>query len=207
MRPSRLHDILAKPGRLLFALAFVACALTGASPTAAAQTVPDSTLRGLEPMVGDWAPSANPPPSQRRRPPANFIVHRYAWTVGGKALRILEGFQADAPEMAGLDGMIYWNPATERIEFVAVAGHGPGEGRFFQGEYRVLTDGSIERVYDVFYRTLADMPGEELGGSRRRYREVYRRVTADSVAASLDWWRDGAWQPFGAGEYGIVRRR
>lgn len=187
--------------RILVALAAIAGHVISSSPALAAQTRPDSTLRGLEVMIGDWAPS------QRQRPPADHVVHRYTWTVGGKAIRIQEGFRVTAPETAELDGFVYWNPATERVEFVAVAGHGPGQGRFFQGEYTVLADGAVERTYDVFYRTLADTPGEEFGGTRRRYREVYRRISADSTAATLDWWHNGAWRPFGPGLYGIVRRR
>jgi len=132
-------------------------------------------------------------------------VHDYSWTVGGKALRIQEGYRLGQHEAAELDGMVFWNPATERIQFVAVAGRGPDRGRYFEGEYHILADSTVERVYDVFYRTLADTPGEQLGGARRRYREIYRWVTPDSVRASLDWWRAGRWQPFGPDSYTVVR--
>lgn len=132
-------------------------------------------------------------------------MHSYEWTVGRYAMRLREGFPVGHPEAAELDGLIYWDPATERIEFVAVAGRGPGQGRFFRGEYRVLEGGGVERIYDVFYRTLEDMPGEELGGSRRRYREVYLPVTPDSMDSTLDWWMDGGWRPYHRGRYAVVR--
>lgn len=163
-------------------------------------TQPDSTLVGLSRLVGEWAPG--PRVARRAGEP---VVHDYSWTVGGKALRMRENYKLGGPEHAEVDGLVFWNPALERIQFVAVGGHGPGQGRYFEGEYRVLADGAVERVYDVYYRTLADTPGEELGGGRRRYREVYRWVTPDSLQATLDWWRDGRWQPFGPGVYTLVR--
>jgi hypothetical protein len=170
------------------------------APHASAQEAaeaPDSTLAGLAGLIGEWAPGPGGP--------TGVIVHRYDWTVGGKALRVREGYPTGAVEKAELDGLAYWNPATERIEFTAVAGRGPGQGRYFEGEYRILENGAVERIYDVFYRTLADMPGEELGGSRRRYREVYRFADPDTIEATLEWWRDGRWQPFGPGAFTVVR--
>jgi hypothetical protein len=161
---------------------------------------PDSTLLGLSRLVGLWGAS-----SQQAHGPGQPIVHDYAWTVGGKALRVRESYPMGSPDLAELDGMVFWNPATERIQFVAVAGRGSGQGRYFEGEYRVLADSTVERTYDVFYRTLADTPGEELGGARRRFREIYRWVTPDSVSASLEWWLRGRWRPFGPGAYSVVR--
>jgi hypothetical protein len=117
--------------------------------------------------------------------------------VGGKAIQIRESFRLGRAQDALLAGFVYWNPATERVEFVAVAGPGPGEGRMFTGKYRALDDGTIERTYDVFYRTLADVPGEGFGGLRRRYRERYRMVTRDSIASTLEWFHEGTWRPYG----------
>jgi hypothetical protein len=163
----------------------------------------DSSLVFLEPLVGSWRPTAVPPGVD-----ANVVAHQYRWTVGRKALELREGFPVGAPESAQLVGMVYWNPATERVEWIAVAGPDDGQGRLFVGEYRGLEDGSIEREYDVFYRTLEDTPGDELGGSRRRYREVYRMMTPDSIASTLHWFHDGAWRPFGRfAEGGFVRIR
>lgn len=172
-----------------------------AGADAQSRVVLDSTLRGLEPLVGSWGAPPNTP-----RVPANHVVHLYEPMVGGKSLRMREGFPAGRSDDAELDGMVFWNVATERIEFVAVAGKGTGQGRFFSGEYRVLPDGAVERVYDVFYRTLADTPGEELGGARRRYREVYRLAGRDSVDATLEWWLRGEWRPYGPGRYVLLRR-
>jgi hypothetical protein len=146
-------------------------------------------------MIGRWRPLGLPDSLASLDPP--IVAHEYAWTVGRKAIRIREGFRADDPESAQLEGLVHWNPATERIEFVAVAGHGPGEGRLFKGEYVQLDDGRIQRIYDVFYREAADVPGEAFGGMRRRYREIYRFVRPDSVASTLDWFHDGAWRGFG----------
>lgn len=156
----------------------------------------DGSLQGLRPLVGAWGPKEAP----------DRIVHDYRWTVGEQALRMREGFARGEAERADLDGTVFFSPEHGQIEFVAVAGRGAGEGRLFRGEYRVLDDGRIERVYSVFYRTPADTPDEELGGLERRYREVYT-IDGDALAATLEWWRDGRWQAFGPGEYSLVRRQ
>jgi hypothetical protein len=187
--------------RLLAVLAVAACC-----PRALrAQTPPDadSAMAALAPLLGRWF-AANTAVATRR-PPPDHVVHQYEPTVGGKAMRLREGFRGD-PSEAEFDGLIYWDPGRERIVFVGVAGRGPGQGRTFSGEYRPLADGTIERTYDVVYRTPADTPGEELGGRWRRYRETFRLITADSVESRLEWWRAGRWQPFGPGTYTVVRR-
>lgn len=155
----------------------------------------DSTLAFLEPMIGEWHPAELPDSLEQLTPP--IVGHAYEWTVGRKAIRLREIYRAGSADAAQLDGLVYWNPATERVEWVAVAGHGEGEGRLFAGEYRQLADGAIERTYDVFYRSAADMPGEVFGGSRRRYRETYRFESPNRIASTLDWFHDGAWRGFG----------
>lgn len=179
----------------LLSAASAAGARAQVAPTAKGRLA-DSSLTFLAPLVGDWQPVL--PDSVLQRLGFTPIAGSYRWVVGQRAMVWRESFRAgDDPDTADLHGMIYWNPATEKIEFVAVAGKDDGQGRLFQGEYRVREDGTIEREYDVYYRTLADTPGEDLGGSRRRFLETVRFVTADSVTTSLRWWHDGAWRPFG----------
>jgi hypothetical protein len=185
--------------RAIAAILLGAALLSPSSGSTQTSPRPDSTVAGLERLIGLWAPAAAGDRDGKR------IAHDYSWTVGGKAVRIRENYSLGNPDAAELDGMVLWNPATERVEFIAVAGHGPDQGRYFEGEYLFRADGAVERVYDVFYRTLADTPGEQLGGARRRFREVYRWAGPDTVHATLDWWRAGRWQPFGPGRYTVVR--
>ncbi len=182
------------PERAAALVAFLLLGSPQADPGVAA-------LAALAPLHGSWSP----PPDAEGGPGADFVVHAYEPTVGGMALRLREGYPAGAPERAELDGLIWWDPATGRIEFAAVGGRGAGQGRLFRGEYRALADGAIERVYEVVYRTAADTPGEELGGTTRRYRERYT-VEGDVLRATLEWRRDGAWRPFGPGTYTLRRR-
>lgn len=165
----------------------------------------DSTLTFLAPLIGEWTPVL--PDSILQQIGHQPISGNYRWVVGERAIMFRESYPAGGdPEQALLQGMIYWNPATERVELVAVAGPGDGQGRLFRGEYRMREDGTIEREFDVYYRTLADIPGEQFGGSRRRYLETVTFVTPDSVATSLKWWHDGAWRPFGRFATGSQRR-
>jgi hypothetical protein len=167
----------------------------------------DSSLAFLAQLVGAWRPLGIPDSLLRLDPP--IVALDYRWTVGGKAVSLRESFRGDA-DSAMFTGLVYWNPATERVELLAVAGTGDGEGRLFMGEYRELEDGVIERVYDVFYRAAPDVPGEQFGGLRRRYRETYRVVTPDSIVSTLDWFHDGAWRPYGRfarGSFARIRAR
>lgn len=193
---------------LCIALAVGVPALAG--PSLAAQSppptvVPDSTMRALAFMTGRWRVPAGDPILAQHPELADLAIIDARWAVGGKAIRYREHASSDDANGALLDGLIYWNPATERIEFVAVAGPGAGQGRLFVGAFTPLADGRVEKIYDVFYRTLADTPGEELGGARRRYREVLEPAGPDRLVHSLEWWLDGRWQRYARGHYELVR--
>jgi hypothetical protein len=165
----------------------------------------DSTLGFLARLEGSWQPIL--PDSVLAQIGHVPIAGNYVWVVGRRAMLLRESYAAGADPLTGLvQGMIYWNPATEKVEFMAVAGTDEGEGRLFKGEYRLREDGTIEREYDVFYRTLADIPGEVFGGSRRRYLETVTFATADSITTTLKWWHDGAWRPFGRFATGTQKR-
>jgi hypothetical protein len=192
------------------AVAAGVCVLGMTAPTQGRQGPPSEAagvLDFLEPLIGRWEPDVDASVLRVRPELRERIVHDYAWTVGRQAIRVREGYRAGHPDEAELEGLIFTDPATQRVELIAVAGHGAGQGRLFRGEYVLLADGRIERVYDVHYRTPADMPGEELGGTRRRYREIHTIESGDRVSITLDWWRDGGWQPFAVGKYAIRRVR
>lgn len=165
----------------------------------------ENPLKFLEPLIGQWAPVVPDSVLQRLPHLRSLVIHLYEWTVGQNAIHVRENFPVGKPRESELDGMIYWDPTTQRVHFVAVGGHGPDKGRLFQGEYQLLADGRIERVYDVFYRTTSDTPGGELGGSRRRYREVYTITPNGMASATLDWWLNGRWTPFAMGRYEFKR--
>jgi hypothetical protein len=176
-----------------------------AVPQLRAQTPAPNPLAMLQPMIGEWAPVVPDSVLQRRPQLRNQVVHGYQWTVGQNAIRLREGYPRGEETRSELDGLIYWDPSRQQVLFVAVAGHGEGAGRLFYGEYTRLSDGRIERVYDVHYRTRGDMPGEEFGGTRRRYREIYTLTPDGRADAQLDWWHEGRWQPFGPGHYSMKR--
>jgi hypothetical protein len=181
----------------------VPCAAGAQSPRGSPD--PDSTVRALEPLIGRWRIPPGDSLLARNPELERLVVIEAQWLVGGKAIRYREHVWPDSTRGGELEGLIYWDPAEERLELIAVAGHGPGQGRLFVGELKPLADGRIEKVYDVFYRTLADTPGEELGGRRRRYREIIEVAGPDRLTHTLEWWRDGRWQPFGRGRYELVR--
>ena len=170
----------------------------------AAPVEPDSTLRALAFLAGSWRVPPGHPVLAQRPDLADVVILDVRWVVGGKALRWREQVPADASG-AELEGMIYWDPAVEKIRFVGVGGPGEGQGRLLVGTWTPLADGRVERLYDVYYRTLADMPGEELGGSRRRYRDVWAADGPDAITHTLEWWHEGRWQRYGRGDYRLVR--
>ncbi len=187
--------------------AAVVAAVVLCGDVALSQSAAGNPLAFLAPLVGEWAPNVADSILRQRPELKNLVAHHYVWTVGRNAIRLRENYARGKPDESELDGLIYWDPTKQLVEFVAVAGHADGQGRLFHGEYTRLSDGRIERVYDVQYRTKADTPGEELGGTRRRYREVYTVESRNVLAFTLEWWRDGRWQSFGygPGKYVLTR--
>jgi hypothetical protein len=170
--------------------------------TASAQTQPpvhgylnDSSLALLRPLIGLWRPLVVYNPSAIA-PGKTLVAEDYRWTVGGRAIHYRENYPLPEADSALVDGMIYLNPATERVEFLAISGAGAA-GHLYVGEYHQLEDGTLERVFEAFYRAPADVPGDAYGGLRRRYRQRFQLFSADSVGFTLEWFHDGAWRPFG----------
>lgn len=177
-------------------------------PAAAQDLTPIVTaadMQALDFMTGRWWIPRGEEVLTRNPELTDVVILEVTPIVGGHAMRVLEHTPVTGPADAEVDGMIYWDPAEERLEFVAVGGRAEGQGRLFVGEYRALADGRVERVYDVHYRTAADMPAEDRGGSRRRYREVYAPDGPDGLTHSLEWWVGGEWRPFGQGRYRLER--
>jgi hypothetical protein len=101
-------------------------------PTLAAQSAPpvrgylnDSSLALLRPLIGRWRPlvvynAAALPPG------AMIVAEDFRWTFGGKSIHYRENYVAPNADSALVEGTIYWNPATERVEFRAVSVAGAG---------------------------------------------------------------------------------
>lgn len=205
-RPSRFP--WTSSARWVFAVAVgvgssAAAGAPALAQAAASATMPDETLQALAFLVGRWRVPAGDPALEQVPELAELDIVTATWTVGGKAMRWLDHVAEDGTAEA--EGLIFWDPALEEIRFVGVGGPGEGQGRLFVGTWTPLADGRVERRYDVFYRTLADMPGEELGGSRRRYRDVWAADGADALTHTLEWWHEGRWQTYARGSYRLVR--
>lgn len=205
MRRTYLYGISVFPLVLVTAVGIAGTAVPTRTPGPMSVQSPDSTMAALAFLAGDWVVDSTTGVFAQNPQLRGMIIMQYTWIVGQKAMRLREQLRPGQADSAELEGMIYWDPAEERIEMIAVAGKGPGQGRVFVGEYRPLADGRVERIYDVHYRTLTDTPGEQFGGSRRRYREVLDGSSPDRLTFTLEWWRNGRWEPFGRGNYALVR--
>ena len=178
------------------------------SAPAAAQAVtgtvtPDETIAAIAFLEGRWRVPSADSALQQYPELAELDIVEATWVVGGKAMRWRDHVQPNG--VAEAEGLVYWDPALEKIRFVGVGGPGEGQGRLFVGTWTPLADGRVERLYDVYYRTLADTPGEELGGSRRRYRDVWAADGPDTIIHTLEWWHEERWQPYARGDYRLVR--
>ena len=206
VRPSA-PGLARHPWRAGALVASVGAALSYQLPAAAqavnAATTPDETIAALAFLEGRWRIPAGDPALEQYPALARLNIVEATWVVGGKAMRWLDHVGPDRPAEA--EGLVYWDPALEKIRFVGVGGPGAGQGRLFVGTWTPLADGRVERLYDVYYRTPADTPGEELGGSRRRYRDVWATDGPDAVIHTLEWWHEGRWQPYARGTYRLVR--
>jgi hypothetical protein len=170
-------------------------------PTLAAQSAPpvrgylnDSSLALLRPLIGRWRPlvvynAAALPPG------AMIVAEDFRWTFGGKSIHYRENYVAPNADSALVEGTIYWNPATERVEFRAVSA--AGAGHLYVGEYRALADGRLEREFTGYYQSAADVPPDALGGTRRRDPQRVELLAADTLGDTHEWFHNRAWRPFG----------
>lgn len=161
-------------------------------------------LAALAPLIGDWMPAVGDPVLEDHPELAGQIVTSYRWGPRRMLVRTYEHFPVGRPERAALEGLIYWDHADSAYGFAASTVY----GWIFEGSYRALGDGRIERIYEVHY---ADgeryMPEPQLEGSVRHFREVFSVPGPDRLEMTLEILRDGAWHAFGRGRYRLERHR
>jgi hypothetical protein len=175
-------------------------AATDTGPAARQQS---DKLAAFAAFIGEWLPAPDDAVLEQRPDMRGKVAHALEWGPRRMHLRVLENYPSGNPDEAVAQGFVYWDHLDQAFNFAMSTAY----GWTFEGKYRLPGNGSLERTYDVHYRDGEEyIPVPEMGGQLRRFRETYVLETSDSIKATLEIFRDGAWQPFGPGEYAMVRR-
>ncbi|MBT8078108.1 MAG: hypothetical protein KJO31_05995 [Gammaproteobacteria bacterium] len=155
-------------------------------------------------LIGNWADPEELEEAQKSGT-AVPIQQSYQWGPRRMLLRVYENlaqsFTRDALDPV-LEGMVVWDHAVEGYRYMASTRY----GWTFDGQFRALDDGRIERSYEVHYAKGEQyIPEPDLGGQVRRFREIYNFDGNDRVRISLELWKDDKWSEFGPGHYDAVR--
>lgn len=147
-----------------------------------------SPYAALESLVGEWntGPEGAPP----------TFVQRISWGTRRSYLRYSASLAraADA-EHLHLEGMIVWNPASRRFDYLFVVE--PGSLSLEQGEIRVEADGLVVREVLL---ARAD-------GSLGRFRQTFRALSDGTFETSLMRQDGETWQPTFPGSERLVMTR
>lgn len=144
-------------------------------------------------FIGTWqAPDsilAKFPPEMAARP-----LVTYEWGSQKRIVRLFEVHAPDQKEEGLLEGFVLWNPVTHKVEFYA---YNKESDFLFRGEYTILEENRIQRIYDVYYPT--DHRFYKGGNAVITFRET-SSLSEDKKTKfnTVEYFnkRDGRWDPW-----------
>ena len=143
----------------------------------------------LAPLIGEW--NVGPPGA------ATAFVERFSWGPNRAYIRFSVALiVANGGEHLHLDGMVIWNAATRRFDYLLAVE--PGSLNQEQGEFYRNDDGDIIRDVTL---TGAD-------GSVASFRQTFRAMDDRRFEVALMRRTDGGWAPTfpGSDQLVMVRR-
>lgn len=170
------------------------CALAGSQHGAdqgsgSSVTETPGSYAELAPLIGEW--NVGPPGA------ATAFVERFSWGPNRAYIRFSVALiVANGDEHLHLDGMVIWNAATRRFDYLLAVE--PGSLNQEQGEFYQNDDGDIIRDVTL---TGAD-------GSVASFRQTFRAMADGRFAVALMRRTDGGWAPTfpGSDQLVMVRR-
>ena len=182
-RPGRKAVAAARSFVASGALAFAAAAF------ASEQGAVPEAYEALAPLIGEWA--VGPPGA------APAFVEKFSWGASGSYVWVtVVLLRAPGDEHLHLEGLVVFNAATKRYDYVFVVE--PGSLAQERGEFRVEADGTIIR--DVVL-TAAD-------GKTSDFRQTFRRLEEGKFQTTLMRRSADGWSPSfpGSDKLLMVRR-
>lgn len=144
-------------------------------------------------FIGTWqAPDtvlAKFPPEMAEKPLVTL-----EWSSEKKIIRFYEVHAPGKKEESVLEGMAFWNPVTHKVEFYA---YNKDSDFLFKGEYTILEENLIQRVYEVYYPI--DHQFYKSGNAVITFRETSslsedKKIKHNEVVYYNK--RDGRWDPW-----------
>ncbi len=162
----------------------------------------DPRLSGFDPFIGMWdAPEAL---LERNPSLAEYFARSWSWGPHGTIVRLGESVHKEDPNRTVFEGIAYWHPSHERVEFT---GYNARMYFAFEGHY-VFGPDALTRIYTVHYPSDFEHPTyPEVTGPVREFRGELRLVEPDLLEQRTFMRIDGEWVPWPTREGGVVRVR
>ena len=136
-------------------------------------------LSFFEPFIGVWLAHPDWEPIRDNPALAELVPLNFRWGPAKRSIHFCEGLPVARGDFDAC-GLVIWNGATERAEFVAFQGSGE---LVFDGYYEMAAPHTMRRIYDVI----------EPGGAVRTYRETFVLTPPGLIDWTTDRMEDGQW--------------
>ncbi|MEQ9426545.1 MAG: hypothetical protein RJQ09_19135 [Cyclobacteriaceae bacterium] len=174
-------------------------------PTALQAQMPEEPLKSLEYYMGIWIPPLNHPMTTNNPKMAHLQVIAFEWGAQKKVIKSTTGIISDEYNIPFSEGTITYNPLTKKIVWLEYQYDGD---LLFEGEYKPLADGSMERLYTVYYvEGDKTIPNPQEGGWTRLYRETFTPFHQDTIAWKTETYIGEKWIKAGSDGFKAVRKK
>lgn len=148
-------------------------------------------LEKLSNYIGVWRPSYDHPMLEKDLKLKNLKVIDFQWGTDRKVIHSKTGFYSATKKEIMSEGLITYNPTTDKIVYIEYQIDG---SMLFEGEYQLLDNHKVRRVYDVYY-PIGDttIPYPEKEGWVRTFRETFTPKSKNAIDWSTEILIDGEW--------------
>ncbi len=149
-------------------------------------------LEQLSHYIGTWGPPKDHPMVLNNPKMKDYKFIAFEWGKDKKVIWSKTGPLADPTMGATAEGMITYNPTTEKLVWLE---YQISNEILFEGEYRLLGDNKVQREYTVYYAEgYETIPYPEREGWTRKFRETFTPITKNSIQWLTEAFIDGEWK-------------
>ena len=151
----------------------------------------ENPLEKLSYYIGVWGPPNNDPMIKRDPKMINLKVIDFQWGAFKRVILSRTGLFSNDTNQVFSEGIITYNPNTKKIVWLE---YQIENEILFEGEYIVLEENKIQRVYTVYYaEDYPSIPLPELPGWTRKFRETLTPTSNNNIDWLTEVWVNGKW--------------
>ncbi|MBQ4822013.1 hypothetical protein [Aquimarina sp. MMG016] len=151
----------------------------------------ENPLEQLSYYIGTWGPPSDDPIIKRDAKYKDLKVIDFKWGHNKRVIWSKTGLFSDQKKEVYSEGMITYNPNTQKIVWLE---YQIDNEILFEGEYIMLGEHKVQRVYTVFYaENYPDIPNPQLKGWTRKYRETFTPTSEHTINWLTETLIHGKW--------------